>query len=191
MGSNRKTLFALVGVAIMMLGLGFSAKPLYDTFCRVTGFGGTTRTADANTSEILDRVITVNFDSNVSPALPWSFTPEQRSIDVKVGQTGLAYYKVRNDGKDPLVGTATYNVTPIKTGPYFIKTECFCFTEQLIQPGEEVSMPVLFHVDDQIADERRLDDITDITLSYTFFRVENPTINVTKQTAAQGRAVLN
>lgn len=183
MARNTKTVFALVLVAFGMLGLGFASKPLYDTFCRITGYGGTTRTADTNTNEVLDRVITINFDSNVSQGLPWDFEPLERSIDVKVGQTGLAYYKVKNVSNEPIVGTATYNVTPIKTGPYFIKTECFCFTEQRIEPGQEMTMPVLFHVDPQVVDDPRLDEIKDITLSYTFFRVEKP--------AAQGRDVLN
>lgn len=189
--SIHKTRLVLIGVAVGMLGLGFASKPLYDTFCKVTGYGGTTRTAEANTSEIIDRIVTVNFDANVSPDLPWTFKPEQRSIDVNVGQSGLAYYQVTNDSKHPVVGTATFNVTPIKAAPYFIKTECFCFTEQRIEPGQTVSMPVLFHVDPLLDEETRLDDIKNITLSYTFFRVENPTETVAKQTAAQGRDALN
>jgi len=162
----------LVGVAVAMLGLGFASKPLYDTFCKVTGYGGTTKQADANDSEILDRKINVYFDSNVENGLPWDFSPEQVKMTVNVGQSGLAYYKVKNISKRAITGTATYNVTPIKAAPYFIKTECFCFTEQTIEPGEEVSFPVLFHVDSQIADEARLNDVRDITLSYTFFEIE-------------------
>ena len=183
MASNTKTLLSLVIVAIGMLGLGFASKPLYDTFCKVTGYGGTTRSADVNTSDVLDRVITVNFDANVSQGLPWDFEPEDRSMDVKIGQTALAYYKVKNVSSKAIVGTATYNVTPIKTGPYFIKTECFCFTEQRIEPGQEMLMPVLFHIDSQLDDEVRMDEIKDITLSYTFFPVKEP--------AAQSRDALN
>lgn len=190
-GSIQKTRLVLIAVAIGMLCLGFASKPLYDTFCRVTGFGGTVRTADANLSEVIDRVVTVNFDSNVSPDLPWSFKPEQRSIDVKLGQSGLAYYQVTNTSKKAVVGTATFNVTPIKAASYFIKTECFCFTEQLVKPGETVSMPVLFHVDPLLDEEARLDDISNITLSYTFFRVKNPTETVETKPAAQGRDALN
>ena len=183
MVSNRKTMLVLVVVAFGMLGLGFASKPLYDTFCKVTGFGGTPRIADANTSEIIDRVIKINFDSNVSNGLPWDFEPIDRSLEVKVGQTAIAYYKVKNVSNETIIGTATYNVTPIKAAPYFIKTECFCFTEQRIEPGQEVDMPVLFHVDSQIQDDDRMDDVKDITLSYTFFRVEQP--------AAQSRDALN
>lgn len=182
MASNRKTLFVLIGVGLAMLALGFASKPLYDTFCKVTGYGGTTRYAEENLSEVLDRKVTVNFDSNVKD-LPWDFAPEQRKMSVQLGQNGLAYYKVKNRSNRPIVGTATFNVTPIKAAPYFIKTECFCFTEQLIQPGQEMSMPVLFFVDPQLDDEKRLIDVKEITLSYTFFEVENPTIDVTNQTS--------
>ena len=183
MGSNQKTRLILIVVAFAMLGLGFASKPLYDTFCKVTGFGGTPRIADASTSQILDRVITVSFDANVAGGLPWDFAPVDKSLDVKVGQSALAYYRVKNVSNVPLVGTATFNVTPMKAAPYFIKTECFCFTEQRIEPGQEIDMPVLFHIDSQLDDEARMDEIRDITLSYTFFRVEEP--------AAQGRDRLN
>ena len=164
-----------------MLALGFASKPLYDTFCKITGYGGTTRYAEENLSEILDRKVTVNFDSNVKD-LPWDFAPEQRKMTVQLGQSGLAYYKAKNPSNRPIVGTATFNVTPIKAAPYFIKTECFCFTEQLIQPGEEITMPVIFFVDPQLDDEKRLNDIEEITLSYTFSEVENPTITETNTT---------
>lgn len=180
-----------------MLGLGFASKPLYDTFCRVTGFGGTTQRADTNTSEIIDRKVKVSFDSNVSMGLPWDFEPEQSSMTVQLGQSALAYYKVKNVSDQPIVGTATFNVTPMKAAQYFVKTECFCFTEQLIQPGQEVSMPVLFYVDARLDEEERLKDIKDITLSYTFFRVKNPSEDrLTEQKqgqspAAQGRDTLN
>ena len=190
-GSIQKTRLALIGVAVAMLCLGFASKPLYDTFCRVTGFGGTPKIADANTSIVIDRIVTVNFDSNVSSDLPWTFKPEQRSIDVNLGQSGLAYYQVTNNSKKSVVGTATFNVTPIKAAPYFIKTECFCFTEQMVKPGETVSMPVLFHVDPLLDEETRMDDIKNITLSYTFFRVKNPTETVAEKPAAQGRDALN
>ena len=123
----------------------------------------------------------MNFDSNVKD-LPWDFAPEQRKMTVQLGQSGLAYYKAKNPSNRPIVGTATFNVTPIKAAPYFIKTECFCFTEQLIQPGEEISMPVIFFVDPQLDDEKRLEDVMEITLSYTFFEVENPTITETNTT---------
>ena len=159
-----------------MLSLGFASKPLYDTFCRITGYGGTPKIADANESEVLDRVVRVQFDANTSRDLPWEFVPEQREVEVNVGANALAFYRVTNRSDEPLVGTATFNVTPIKGAPFFIKTDCFCFQEQLVQPGESVTMPVLFHIDPQIADEDRYDDVNDFTLSYTFFRVEEPTV---------------
>lgn len=197
MGRNQNTRLILCVVAIGMLGLGFASKPLYDTFCRVTGFGGTTQRAETNTSEIIDRAVKVSFDSNVSAGLPWDFEPEQKSMTVQLGQSALAYYKVKNVSNQPIVGTATFNVTPMKAAQYFVKTECFCFTEQLIQPGQEVSMPVLFYVDARLDEEERLKDIKDITLSYTFFRVENPSKDIIAEQkqgqtpAAQGRDTLN
>ena len=174
MPSNRKTMMMLAGLGLSMLALGFASKPLYDTFCRVTGYGGTPRVADDNLSEVLDRKVRVSFDANVTD-LPWEFAPEQRDMTVQLGQTGLAYYKVKNKSNKAMVGTATFNVTPIKAAPFFIKTECFCFTEQRVEPGQEISMPVLFFVDPQLDEEKRFKDVKDITLSYTFFEVENPT----------------
>ena len=172
---HRKTAFLLVAIALGMLSLGFASKPIYDTFCRITGYGGTPGIAETNDSVVLDRLATVQFDANVSRDLPWEFVPEQREMTVQVGANNLAYYKVTNVSDEPLVGTATFNVTPIKGAPFFIKTECFCFQEQLVEPGESISMPVLFHIDPQIADDDRYRDVNDFTLSYTFFRVEEPT----------------
>lgn len=172
MKSPAFTAKILIAVAVAMLALGFASKPLYDTFCKVTGYGGTTKQAESNESEILDREVNVYFDSNVEVGLPWDFSPEQVKMTVNVGQSGLAYYKVINNSNRAVTGTATYNVTPTKAAAYFIKTECFCFTEQTIKPGEEVSFPVLFHVDSQIDEEARLNDVRDITLSYTFFEIE-------------------
>ncbi len=191
MNGNSKTRLILVGVAFAMLGLGFASKPLYSTFCQVTGYGGTPQRADANDSEIIDRVMKVSFDANVSSQLPWEFEPEDRSLEVKLGQSALAYYRVKNLSDKPIVGTATFNVTPIKAAPYFVKTECFCFTEQRVEPGEEVSMPVLFHVDSRLNDEERFDDVKDMTLSYTFFPVEKPEQKQSEAPAAQGRDALN
>ena len=172
----KKTLFTLIAIALGMLSLGFASKPLYDTFCRITGYGGTPKIADENLSVVLDRDVTVQFDANTSSDLGWIFKPEQREMTVKVGASGLAFYEVTNPTDKPLVGTATFNVTPMKGAPYFIKTECFCFQEQLVEPGETVSMPVLFHIDPQIDEERRLDDVREYTLSYTFFKVDKPTV---------------
>ena len=172
---HRKTTLLLVAIALGMLSLGFASKPLYDTFCRITGYAGTPKVAEENLSEVIDRTVTVQFDSNVSGGLAWEFVPEAREMTVNVGASALAFYEVTNLSDEPLVGTATYNVTPIKGAPYFIKTECFCFTEQRVEPGQTVTMPVLFHIDPQIDEESRLDDVGEFTLSYTFFPVDNPT----------------
>lgn len=175
MTRNRTTQLILVGVAIGMLTLGFYSKTLYDTFCKVTGFGGTPKIAmnEDNLSVVLDRVVTVNFDSNVSTDLPWQFRPAQRSMDVQLGQTGLAYYTAKNTSDKPVTGVATFNVTPQKAAEYFVKTECFCFTDQTLQPGEEMDMPVLFFIDPEMDASERHSDVKDVVLSYTFFVAEN------------------
>ena len=174
MNSNRKTLYILIGVAVAMLGLGFASDPLYDTFCKVTGYGGTPGQAEENLSDVIDRKVTVKFDSNVTAGLPWEFKPQDRAMDVQLGASGLAYYTAKNTSKVPITGVANFNVTPIKAAPFFIKTDCFCFEEQTLQPGQEIPLPVLFFVDPQLDEDSRLDDIKEITLSYTFFEVENP-----------------
>ncbi len=176
MPSNTKTLVILSAVGVAMLGLGFASDPLYDTFCKVTGYGGTPKIADDNLSEIIDRTVKVEFDSNVAQDLPWKFKPDQRSIDVNLGQSGLAYYTVKNEGDEPVTGVANFNVMPIKAAPFFIKTDCFCFEEQTIQPGEELSLPVIFFVDPQMDEDKRLNDVKTITLSYTFFLTEAGTM---------------
>ena len=171
---HRKTAMILSALALGMLGLGLASKPLYDTFCRVTGYGGTTRIAEIASTTLLDRKINVRFDANTRSDLYWSFKPEQVSVEVNVGQNVLAFYTAKNNSDEVLVGTASYNVSPIKAAPYFSKLECFCFTEQRLEPGETVRMPVLFFVDPLIAEDERLDEIKTITLSYTFHNVENP-----------------
>jgi len=191
MPRNRLTAILLTLAAGIMLVGGFQFDVLYEKFCQITGYGGTTGRAELNDSEVIDRSVRVYFDSNVAPDLNWEFKPEQRYIDVSLGQSGLAYYQVKNRSDKPIVGTANFNVTPIKAAPFFIKTECFCFTEQLVQPGEAVVMPVLFFVDPQLDDEKRYDDIKEMTLSYTFFRVENPEIQVIEESAAQSRDEVN
>ena len=172
--ANRKVVMVTASVALAMLALGMSAKPLYNTFCKVTGYGGTTRIAEARSQVVLEREITVRFDANTRSDLNWTFAPQDVSMKVKLGQNALAFYIAKNNSSRPVVGTASYNVTPVKAAPYFSKLECFCFTEQLLQPGEEVKMPVLFFVDPLMADDERLDEVKTITLSYTFHNVENP-----------------
>jgi cytochrome c oxidase assembly protein subunit 11 len=181
MTSNTKTKILLSSIAVGMLSLGFFSKTLYDTFCRITGFGGTPVLAENadNLSVILDRKVTVKFDTNVSPDLPWEFTPVERGMDVNLGQTGLAYYSVKNTSDRPVTGVATFNVTPVKAAPYFVKTECFCFTDQTLQPGEEVTMPVLFFVDPEMDASPRHNDVREVVLSYTFFPSESQPENAT------------
>jgi cytochrome c oxidase assembly protein subunit 11 len=191
MEKNKKTMFILTGVGVAMLGLGFASDPLYDTFCRITGYGGTPQIAEDNFSEVIDRTVTVKFDSNVASGLPWDFKPDQRSMDIKVGQSGLAYYTVRNESDMPLVGVASFNVTPIKAAPYFVKTDCFCFEEQTIQPGQELPLPVLFFIDSQLDEEKRLDDVKEITLSYTFFETDEEAQIATQSSGSNAEVELD
>lgn len=164
----RLGLMVLVVVA-GMIALSFAAVPFYDMFCRVTGFGGTTQTADALPGTVLDRTITIKFNADTGLNMPWDFHPEEREIDVKLGQRGLTSYYAHNRANQPTAGTALYNVTPLKAGKYFHKIQCFCFDEQILQAGQEVSMPVLFYVDPAMNEDRNMDDVQTITLSYTFF----------------------
>lgn len=169
---NRRTLAGCVAAVGAMIALSFAAVPLYDLFCRVTGYGGTTQVSDAAPGEVYDRVITVRFDASTNSQLDWRFNPAQRSIDVQVGESMMAFYTAENAAEERTVGTATFNVTPQKAGQYFAKTECFCFTEQALEPGQSVDMPVTFYVDPAILDDENLDDVETITLSYTFFPME-------------------
>ena len=157
-------------VLIMGMGvLSYASVPLYKLFCQVTGYGGTTQQVTSPSSQILERKIKIRFDANTKPALDWNFQPVQTSMDISVGQNALAFYQAENTGKDPVVGTATFNVTPEKAGVYFNKIDCFCFVEQLLAPQEAVEMPVSFFIDPDIVNDPNLDDVTTITLSYTFF----------------------
>jgi Cytochrome oxidase assembly factor len=170
---NRVFLVSLFAMVAGMVGLAFASAPLYSMFCRVTGFGGTTQRADAAPAKVLDRVVTIRFNSDVNDALPWNFRPEQRELKVRVGETGLANYRAENRAAKPTVGTAVYNVTPDKAGLYFNKIQCFCFDEQVLEPGQSVDMPVAFFVDPAMADDPNMEDVTTITLSYTFFRAKD------------------
>ncbi len=160
------------GVAAGMLVLALNAKPLYDTFCQVTGFGGTTRIANAAPDRVLDRRVTVRFDSNVADA-PLAFRPLETAHDIALGEHGLAFYEVTNTSPDPVSAIASYNVTPHKAGAYFNKLECFCFEERVFQPGETKTLPVVFFVSPDLDDERHLSDVRTITLSYTFYQTDS------------------
>jgi cytochrome c oxidase assembly protein subunit 11 len=168
-GRNDRVLLACAGAAVFMLGMSYAAVPLYDLFCRVTGFGGTTQVASYEADEILDRIVTVTFDANVNRDLPWRFEPLQRRQTVRIGETGLAFYRVTNQSDRAITGVATYNVTPQKAGVYFNKIECFCFIEQTLQPGESMDMPVTYFVDPAMDGDRYMNDVRTMTLSYTFF----------------------
>ena len=166
---NRKTAAIVAGVVAGMVGLSFAAVPAYRAFCQITGFDGTTQRAEKPADKVLSRKITVRFDATVGQGLPWAFTPEQVSQTLHVGETGLAFYAAENLTDAPVTGRATFNVQPAKAGLYFMKVECFCFTEQKLKPRERVSMPVTYFIDPAIADAPNLDDVNTITLSYTFF----------------------
>jgi len=166
---KRMMLVVLGGVACGMVGLSFAAVPLYDLFCSVTGFGGTTQTADAAPAEVGNRVMAVQFNSDVSNDVPWRFKPSQREVELRVGEVGLAFYTAINESNNTILGSATFNVTPLKAGIYFTKVDCFCFEEQVLRPGESAELPVTFFIDPDIVNDRDMDDVTTITLSYTFF----------------------
>jgi len=165
----RRTVVPLVLVVAGMTGLAFAAVPLYDMFCRVTGYGGTTQRAEAGSSAVLDKTITIRFDANISPKLDWNFKPARTSMNVKIGESALAVYEAHNPTGKPLSGTATYNVTPAVAGYYFRKVQCFCFTQQTLEAGRRMDMPVSFFVDPSIMDDPEAREIEEITLSYTFF----------------------
>ena len=152
-----------------MLGAAYAAVPLYEMFCRATGYGGTPQIASAAPAEQGSRRITVRLDANVAPGLDWEFRPEQRAVEVAVGQSVLVNYRVTNRSERTSAGTATYNVTPERTGTYFAKLQCFCFERQELKAGETIDMPVVFFIDPLLDDERELKKLNTITLSYTFF----------------------
>lgn len=170
---NRYVFAGLVGLVVMMNGFAYATVPAYRAFCQQFGFAGTplVEASGPESDEILpDRAVTVRFNSDIDPALDWRFKPVQRSMDLQVGETGLAFFEASNRADQSITGTATFNVTPLKAAPYFVKIECFCFTEQTLSAGETAQMPVTFFVDPAIAEDKNLDDLTTITLSYTFFR---------------------
>jgi cytochrome c oxidase assembly protein subunit 11 len=166
--------FACGGFVAVMVGVSFAAVPLYSWFCRTTGFGGTTQVAKIAPDQVSSRVITVRFDSNVAPGLPWSFEPERRTIDVRLGEVVTVYYAVRNESARVTTGQAGYNVTPPTVGAYFEKINCFCFTQQTLQPGEKRDMAVVFYVDAKLGKDTEQSAVNNITLSYTFFPVRVP-----------------
>ena len=171
---NGRVALRLVGVVVFMGALAWAAVPFYDWFCRVTGYGGTTNVAEAGSDVVLDEYITVRFDANTERGMPWTFRPMVREMTLRIGETGLMFYEAHNPSDVPVAGTASYNVAPDLAGYYFSKIECFCFTEQVLQPGERVEMPVSFFVDPELVEDRDAGRIREITLSYTFYQTELP-----------------
>lgn len=174
MSKEIRTVWALVGVVVFMGAMAWAAVPFYDWFCRVTGYAGTTQRADAASEVVLDQVVRVRFDANTDPNLDWTFRPIQNRVDLKIGETALVFYEAVNNSDEPITGTASYNVAPEVAGYFFDKVECFCFTEQTLQPGERVEMPVTFYVSPDLVDDRDAGWVRDITLSYTFHRTDPP-----------------
>lgn len=174
MDGKTKTLTQLVAVVLVMGGLAWASVPFYNWFCRVTGFGGVTQTADAGSDQVLEQTIKVRFDASKERGMPWEFKPMQREMELRIGETGLAFYEAYNPTDKPVAGQAAYNVAPFSAGGYFTKIDCFCFTEQVLQPGERVQMPVTFYVDPEIVQDREAKYVHQITLSYTFYQIDLP-----------------
>lgn len=171
---KKKTALQAFAVVVFMGGLGWASVPLYDWFCRVTGFGGTTNVAEAGSVEIVDRTIKVRFDASLERGMPWEFKPMQLEVELRLGEEGLAFYEAYNPTDRPIAGTASYNVAPYGAGLYFSKIACFCFEEQILMPGERVEMPVSFFVDPDIMNDTDAKFAKHITLSYTFHEIELP-----------------
>ncbi len=170
----QQSVAATVATVMFMGAMGWAAVPLYDLFCRVTGYGGTTNVAESAGDRILDETVRVRFDGSKARGFPWEFRPVERSMDIRLGEMGLAFYEAYNPTDEVIAGTASYNVTPYSAGVYFAKIDCFCFELQVLQPGERVLMPVTFFVDPDMLDDRDARDNHTITLSYTFHPTELP-----------------
>ena len=165
---NRWAAYALTGLVALMVGMAYAAVPLYKIFCQVTGYGGTTQRAESNPKGVIDRQVTVRFDSNITAGVPWTVTPAS-PVTAKIGSIQTIDFIAHNNADKPVTGQASFNVSPAGTGAFFDKIQCFCFTQQTLQPGETVHMPVVFFVDPDIAKDHDLDTVRDITLSYTFY----------------------
>ncbi len=169
-GRHGIVALSLAGLVAAMVGLAFASVPLYRVFCQTTGYGGVPQRADHAPGEILDRTIRIRFDANVDRGLPWTFVPDEHLIEVKIGETALAFFKATNNSAAPVTGRAVFNVAPELAGRYFTKIECFCFKQQTLEPGASAEMPVTFFVDPKIVADEDTKNISEITLSYTFYR---------------------
>jgi cytochrome c oxidase assembly protein subunit 11 len=183
--SDARIAYSVAGAAFLMLGLSFAAVPLYDMFCRVTGFGGTPRVALEGAANLGERTLTVRFDANIGAGLNWSFEPEVGSIRLRTGQTATIFYKVTNRSDKETLGIATYNVAPNAFGPWFNKISCFCFTEQTLGPGESMDMPVVFFLDPELEKAETMRRMESVTLSYTFMAVKTKTAQATTSDKTQ------
>jgi cytochrome c oxidase assembly protein subunit 11 len=171
---KNKTAAQAVCVVVFMGGLAWASVPLYDWFCRVTGYGGATGVAETGSDTVLDQTITVRFYASKERDFPWEFRPMQREMEVRIGETGMAFYEAYNPTSRPVAGSSSYNVAPFDAGGFFVKIACFCFEEQVLQPGERVEMPVTFYVDPDIVNDRDAKHAPHITLSYTFYEIDLP-----------------
>lgn len=170
----QKTVVQTLSLVFVMGGLAWASVPFYDWFCRVTGFGGTPSVSEVANEEILDQTIKVRFDASLERHMPWQFTPTVREMELRIGETGLAFYEAYNPTDKPVAGSASYNVAPYEAGGFFSKIDCFCFEEQVLEPGERVQMPVTFYVDPEIVADRDAKYVHTITLSYTFYQIDLP-----------------
>mgnify|MGYP003983344453 FL=1 len=174
LNGKQRTLFQTIGLVVVMGGLAWASVPFYDWFCRVTGFSGVTAVASGDSEIILDKTIKIRFDASLERDMPWDFKPVQREMTLRIGETGLAFYEAYNPTDRPVAGSASYNVAPFDAGGFFAKIDCFCFEEQVLQPGERVQMPVTFYVDPAIVEDRDAKYAKSITLSYTFYEIDLP-----------------
>jgi cytochrome c oxidase assembly protein subunit 11 len=170
----QKTVAQTVSLVVLMGGLAWASVPFYDWFCRVTGFGGTTGISTVAPDDVLEQTIKVRFDASLHSDMDWDFKPEVHEMEIRIGETGLAFYEAHNPTDRPIAGQASYNVTPYQAGYFFNKIDCFCFEEQVLQPGETVMMPVSFYVDPEIVTDRDAKYVHTITLSYTFYEIDLP-----------------
>jgi cytochrome c oxidase assembly protein subunit 11 len=174
---TKKNYVLMVNLLFVVLGMGmlaYAAVPLYQLFCQVTGYGGTTTQSAQAPARVLARDMVVGFNSDTDPALNWSFKPLQRNVTVPIGERTLVFFEATNHSEQDITGTSTFNVTPFKAGQYFVKMECFCFEKQTLEAGETMRFPVSFYIDPQLDGDDELDEVTNITLSYTFFPVQEP-----------------
>ena len=174
MDKKKKTIFYLVFLVLFMTSASFLSVPFYNWFCKVTGYGGATNVAQKESDIILEKVISVRFDASLEKGLEWEVKPVQRTMTLNLGETGLAFYEAYNPTDKPIAAQASFNVVPFSVGNFFNKIECFCFTEQILQPGEKIKMPVSFYVDPDLINNLESKNVTSVTLSYTFYEIDLP-----------------